>query len=68
MSIKICLQTLNDLDKDCLEPDNYCIAALQQKPEPHLMSDNLRHVPAKELPFGFRLENMANQPCKFNLI
>lgn len=58
---------MNDLEKECSERDNYCIAALQQKPEPNLMSENLRHVPAKEIHFGFRLENIENQPCKLNV-
>lgn len=42
--------------KDCTEPDNYCIAALQQKQVQDVVGENLRTEPARVFTFLFRLQ------------
>lgn len=55
-------QSLNDPNMDCRNASHYCVAALQQKQQPHLIQENLRDQPAKKILLNFQITYVLNRP------
>lgn len=47
---------------DCRDPNHFCVAALQQKRQKHVVQESFRNQPAKKIQLNFEITYVWKRP------